>query len=648
MPAGISRQGVVKGFGRLSFVDYVSDDHPAGALFELVHGNYTSYPAPELPMPRPPNRLWHEGISPSGFAFSHYHDETTGERAIIYGNNRWDSASLDLRGFSNEDHALSTAWEGNPYSLKTHISTRFSDRVVYLPFGAHAINSDEDLIGSLWHFRDPKPSGYAWADGEVVTMASLLPALHGEQLRWAVPTWLSDSAFRTDYPVDARPMLGFTAESLEGDGDGEWVEREFFWQKTGGTEENRVYMVRQREGESFTFAQAFQRATPIHAGTNANHRPVIREACEVRARSGRISYGFDPMMEGDHSPTHAVNDDEEPRWWASVVKSGPNSINEALEVAFVSVSDPRNYELAVLPQFADDLEVEPTGPLPGPVVPIRLRGKIDPDTINSPVSTRVVIRNIAKPHHVLFTLDVVVLPEARVDLAIYRAIGPEIDGERSMPLPPDLPTNEEIRDELNRIFKQAGITFVLSPHSKSVEVDYDLNRDGRLDSSEPQNSEMRRLFGNPALSQAKLNLVILKGPLKRQITKGEALGWCPLDSNGRMLGNQVFALTSFFQASGDAANDWRLFHLTCAHEIGHALDLGTRNSYSPIYRRKMEANLKHDFGVFPGPLGSPRHMQGNFMESGLMAPGVKYGCDWMRHEDWFEGNAVARVKYRLN
>jgi hypothetical protein len=38
----------------------------------------------------------------------------------------------------------------------------------------------------------------------------------------------------------------------------------------------------------------------------------------------------------------------------------------------------------------------------------------------------------------------------------------------------------------------------------------------------------------------------------------------------------------------------------------------------------------------------------DFMESGLMAPGVKYGCDWMRHEDWFEGNAVARGKYRLN
>jgi len=119
---------------------------------------------------------------------------------------------------------------------------------------------------------------------------------------------------------------------------------------------------------------------------------------------------------------------------------------------------------------------------------------------------------------------------------------------------------------------------------------------------------------------------------------GNDVGITPTNHNAPVISpNRCVVETKHFEGSlPGGGNDLEEFYLTCAHEIGHALGVCTRDD---------GASIMHDPGDFPSNQynldGTPANngqaprMNGSLMKEGLGA------WKWILHEDWKWANEQA-------
>jgi hypothetical protein len=207
--------------------------------------------------------------------------------------------------------------------------------------------------------------------------------------------------------------------------------------------------------------------------------------------------------------------------------------------------------------------------------------------------------------NILAKLHVMALPPRTVPVGIYR-IGDDRLRDNGQPrmLPPTTPTNNDIKNELNDLFAQAGISFTISSDSKSIpNLPFDDDGSGEVDSW-----EIATIDQAAAGFDAPLRLVL-----------AEKYG---LTSNGDPFPRGIGLETP--RACLVFVHDSGIYAATIAgHEIGHLLNL---SFYS-------HDDAKHDPGPFPAGT------------EGLMQPGSgsNHPGRWLGHDDWRTANETAKV-----
>jgi hypothetical protein len=107
-------------------------------------------------------------------------------------------------------------------------------------------------------------------------------------------------------------------------------------------------------------------------------------------------------------------------------------------------------------------------------------------------------------------------------------------------------------ERFNDIFQQAGVTFVLNPASSNAarRIHYDILPDGgddRINATDIGDPEVNVLRSAVNLNHAKLNLLILRGPLRNERAYANATvtsGWTPSRNGDKLDGKQVYITTA--------------------------------------------------------------------------------------------------------
>lgn len=376
------------------------------------------------------------------------------------------------------------------------------------------------------------------------------------------------------------------------------------------------------------------------------------------------SQGYDPPMAGDIDPLAGADFDDKKldnrKFWASIAKSD-TSINDSVRVWFRSKEFGEKTKLVIAAGSESLIDLEPKNiPLTLVAEPddlddgfrqkLRIIGKnavgANPVQDIAIIELRMVsdIDNSKTP---LAKLHVHVLPQIAVDLAIHwvedttrMAVG----DNRTQIQDFVIAKEAEIFTHLNLTYRQVGVRFVRNAASGSKGVHYDLAPfNGKLNKRDPIDPELNTLATDATLGTAKLNLVMLRGPLAeepKQMAGKKTAGWAPIDDDAnRMLrGNKVYILTDFV---GDGNNGDVLGNIfpTIAHEVGHALGLSTRGGFDPKFNKVTKDDFSHDFGVFlKDGLGRPTAISG----FGLLWK-ESNSNRWLRHEDWLFANTRAKI-----
>jgi len=323
-----------------------------------------------------------------------------------------------------------------------------------------------------------------------------------------------------------------------------------------------------------------------------------------------LNYGFEPG-----SPCAPA--------WASVVRGAGNSTKNVRAVVNVNttpavqikVKQPNpNNRLDVTPknQNLTDAETVMTlwgGNAPGdPLLEQVVPGEIEAaDTGNGGA--------------VLDTLTVAMLPELEsIPVAIFRVW----DSISEMPAGGqpgvhNTPANNEIVEELNKIYTQAGVRFSLDANgSEDLALRYD----------DIQPSVNDRMVTDAEMNQVVAQLQNKPGKLKIVLMNRSNMDYASPDPNFKVAAQSLQgAKISFLFIQTILNRPGEVVKTVAAHEIGHLLDLTCRNADAG----------GHDTGAAP---------QGTDL---LMKPGTPVGGNaptlgrWLPHEDWIRANERAKV-----
>jgi hypothetical protein len=345
-------------------------------------------------------------------------------------------------------------------------------------------------------------------------------------------------------------------------------------------------------------------ATASKTGDSFTHA-ILLLPFEFKARDGRINYGFDPPMKGLPNANPPVPDDSfsEPAWASVVSDSTSNNVKLVLPASFA----PKMKLSIVLGDQYINLNPKDTA-LSGAETTITLSGLAP--TLIEPVTAEIEARLVSNSDNVS-TLEVLVLPERTVPIGIYRVTDPGSPATS----PVEGPTDSEVINTLNDIYKQAGVKFSVQA-SGNRSVSYDSNSDGRV-----QHDEEASELGSIATA-----LASEPGAVKVILVRESGIPY-PTDpsTHVRAVSANNFSFL-FVKTIVDNGGDIAFIE---AHEMGHVLDLPAANRDSS----------EHDVG--PAPTGTGRLMGSGSRDpiSGIL-PASPAGR-WLPHEDWLRANVEA-------
>jgi len=496
----------------------------------------------------------------------------------------------------------------------------------------YAVNDQRQVVGwsGIYDSHD-YPLGFLTTPSSVQNFHDLLPEKYRKQLRSAIPYLITNVD-----PVTSQPTITFGAEVLKGDSTGDWVPAVFQWEKSA-TGEVTIHEVQTPAGETPTLlAQNSYRdyagqARPIDAVPGAPTKPSFLPS--VNFHPVDIDKGFDPYMEDDVSHDLSKDKDKVPHeFWTSVSrKQGGKFIkNENIKLVFNSADAAKICEVVVRAgPSAGLITVAPELPQEKETT-LTIQGK--PGSQDQPEDAFVDVRNKATGK-VINTLSVKVMPERTIQYRVWylKDVQPASDLTQIGPTP--RPYFEELlKQKLQNAFHQACIDLVEAGTPQEVVVNYDSNGDGALQvntaANGPPHPEFTDMLNDTTHFTAKLNILVARRGIRYPTPNFQAVGSEEV--------NKVFVFTDSFLPAGAPENSpahtySRIPHV-CAHEVGHALGLSTRN------QNLTTSFGKHDSGRFPGfPWRQPLELPAE----GLMIQRPKKDQMWMRHEDWKKANEIA-------
>jgi hypothetical protein len=317
-------------------------------------------------------------------------------------------------------------------------------------------------------------------------------------------------------------------------------------------------------------------------------------------------------------------------------------MNDHLQLKFNSQRDAANCELYVPADSTDyiTLSYSPvTEPSPGATLAIKnqltITGK-DPAAADKLGKHRAEVWVIPKGsiasngepnQRALAKLMIWVLPARQIRVGIYR-ISDSNSVDTALPPPGsgpfDMPSDAKIIEVLQQIYRQACISVSQDTQNSATvnNVAYDEDLDGRLAYRvQPPSREETILFG-PGRFTAKINLIIVgKTARYRRPSRYQA--------NHIQQNFALIFVENFADGSGFYLSDLRY---TCAHELGHILNLSTRSAV-PSRPPPTEPGERARHDNWPTPFDP-------YGTQAVMRPGAGVR-QWIRHEDWEAANDAA-------
>jgi hypothetical protein len=392
-------------------------------------------------------------------------------------------------------------------------------------------------------------------------------------------------------------------------------------------------------------------ARKVDLGTPASTKSIVL-LTPIEFTTTDILAGFDYPIDGDPAnPLAAGKDEDIPEWWASVGQ-GPNT-GEGLEICghvnaeLASAADAAVLGIHVNPDDTDIIDLTPTQ-LTGRVTPLTITGKELPFGAISGMVGRVEIGRKNIPNDVVRTLNVMSLVKWELPVRICyvydsrRDPSPEeeiLGGWNHSRVGDQFRIANEIIDRLNRTFAQCGVQFYLAYGSGVIPIDYDDDGDCKLDywrTNLLADPEMKPFLESGYFSRNMLTVFIVnefQSYYNFPNPPSETLGFNAIAGNvGDNSTNWVFINSSKFGHYPNPDNIDGYLN-TIAHEIGHCLNISTRNYGGPA--GSGISDHEHDAGAYP--LRYNKTMA-------LMSPtgGDRPEDVWIRNEDWLPANQKAQ------
>lgn len=447
------------------------------------------------------------------------------------------------------------------------------------------------------------------------------------QIRSAVPELITNIDSQT-----GSPLIYFTAETLEGEGLGNWTSGEFLWWKdTAGAPQIAQISADLAGSNIYLGARRLASNGSVVAIRNVAGAPRPLLAGEIKFFADNINLGFDLPISGDkglYLPNYTSlpgDDNDHKEWWTVVARTATtltSNVNTNIRVVFESDAHAQNFKLVVPTNSQDLITVSPPSgtALTAAETLLTITGK-NPTPVDQRRRAEIQIKS-KSGNALVRTLNVDLLPVRKIKLGIYFVSDYPMGGSE---IPVAFQKAGEIIGRLNDVFKQACVEFEIG-QTGIRDIYFDKNQDGALEGS--RFSSEWTAIASESFSD-KLNLLIVR-KISNRI--GD-FGVCPSDDHP----DRVVVETKEFE--GGSPDDFELFLMTCAHEIGHALGLSTRNR-DPVFPHIGS----HDSGAFPSaeyyldgsrvtdPSSTAPKMNGALMRK------AKGKWRWIRQEDWKEAN----------
>ena len=378
----------------------------------------------------------------------------------------------------------------------------------------------------------------------------------------------------------------------------------------------------------------------------------------VEFTTSDIIKGFDYPLQGDppdpSSPMGQHNGEKDTKrseWWTSIGQ-GP-IYGEGLDVSDHVKADVGSDDAADL--FT--IRVKPGDDLIIGLSPTELSGKETLLTItgkNLPLpltkQAQIEIVDQSTPPQVVRTLNVLSLVKWDVPVRICYVYDPAHDvpppatGNNPTEIRIRYRISEEIINHLNRTFRQACVQFYSAYGSGVIPLRYDEDLDGKLDRGSGDlslDTEMQPFLDSGYFDENMLTIFVVS-----RFQQYYSNGYLPGSSlvvagfnaaNNRRQSRWVFINSELFTESTAPPYHLDGYLNACAHEIGHALGISTRNYGGPSGRY---SDFQHDAGAYPLRYGNTKT---------LMDPAVSDRSQdiWIRSEDWQRANQGAQDLFTL-
>lgn len=461
-----------------------------------------------------------------------------------------------------------------------------------LPGLANSLNDAGEVVGTV---GTDGTSAYLWRNvlsgsGSTTLIQTLIPPVYQTQIKNIHPALISSP---NPHNRNATHII-FSAQSLEGAGTGSW-QYEYFDltyyppSTSGSTPANTLTRIQENGApvaaswDGILLAQAYDSTTSLtQAYATAPAQFKLRDDTDVTNGPWDST---DPGGIKNAPPTPAP--------WTSVIVDGTNSLTRLVCPITVGM------ELAVNPGMAGSITL-------GSGTTLAVTG----------TSTNIDIVGVIKgPAQILLrqkstqlvsgTLNVDVLTPQTVPIDIFQVS--DSNNAANTAVPSGGITPQEIVDDLNEGFAQAGVTF-------------ELGQTGALSPAGWSDTNGNLVF--VSATDSPVTIIEAAAPSNQHLKMFIVKHIGGTNPNGDTLGET-------FEGEGPCFVDWNAPTLAFNHEVGHALGIATQNF----------DGKSHDDGPWPFEF---RFDDLPLPQQGLMYPIVTNITGWIRKADWDNANTTAQ------